>query len=129
MLDAYPQLKSRVTMPGAVPREELLAHLKRATLAVVPSLYENQPFAVLEALALATPLLVSDIPAHSEMIVSPDMGATFRVNDAKDFACEVIALLEDAERRERLSRGALARSRDFEIETVVDRLLTAWGVA
>ena len=129
MLSANPHLAGKISMPGAVSREELLIHLRRATLAVVPSLYENQPFAVLEALALATPLLVSDIPAHMEMITNSEMGVTFKVGNAKDFACEVIALLEDSERRIALSLGALSRSRAYETEPIVDSLLQCWGLA
>ncbi len=128
MLDANPHLRGKVLVPGAVSREELLTHLRRATLAVVPSLYENQPFAVLEALALATPLLVSDISAHTEMITNSEMGETFKVGNAKDFACRVISLLENSERRNSLSRGALARSRAYETEPIVDSLLSCWGV-
>ncbi len=129
MLDANPALKAQVSLLGAVPREQLLSHLKSATLALVPSLYENQPFAVLEALALGTPLIVSDIPAHTEMITENTMGRLFPVQNAAALAEAAISLMQNPVRLRELSRGALARSRDYEIQTVVDRLLKSWEVA
>lgn len=118
----------RVQILGAVTRGELLQHLQRATVAVVPSLYENQPFAVLEALACATPLVLSEIPAHTEILQNEHRGLLFPAGDAVALACQVNALLGAEELRHSLSVNALARSRDFEIGVIADQLLLAWGV-
>lgn len=119
----------RVQIPGAVTRSELLEHLSRATVVVVPSLHENQPFAVLEALASGTPLVVSDIAAHTEILQNEQQSLMFPVGDAEALARQVNTLLSMESLRRTLSENALVRSRDFEIGTIVDQLLSAWGVA
>ncbi len=124
-----PEACERLQILGAVTRSELLEHLKRATVAVVPSLYENQPFAVLEALACGTPLVVSNIAAHTEILQNEQQGLWFPVGDAEALACQVNSLLGAESLRQTLSRNALIRSRDFEIGTITDQLLSAWGVA
>lgn len=124
-----PGASERVQILGAVTRGELLKHLRRATVAVVPSLYENQPFAVLEALACATPLVLSEIPAHTEILQNQHQGLLFPVSEAAGLACQVNSLLGAEGLRHALSINALARSRDFEIETITNQLLSAWGVA
>ena len=120
---------SQVQIMGAVPRETLLAFLQKATLAVVPSRYENQPFAVLESLACGTPLVVSDIPAHREIIEHEAAGRMFSCGDAGDLANQVIVLLSNPGFRATMSAAARERSRDFHTAPVVDSLLAAWGVS
>ena len=112
---------------GAVPREMLLSHLRRATVALVPSRYENQPFAVLEALACGTPLLVSDIPAHREIVRNENEGWTFAGENVDELAQKTIALLQNPALRETLSESERKRSEDFHVRPVTDQLLRAWG--
>ena len=117
-----------VKFMGAVPREVLLGHLRRAAIALVPSRYENQPFAVLEALACGTPLIVSDIPAHREIIRNDAEGVTFTGENANQLAQKTIQLLTDPARRAALSESERRRSEDFHVGPVTDKLLAAWGV-
>ena len=117
-----------VKFMGAVPRDVLLGHLRRATVALVPSRYENQPFAVLEALACGTPLIVSDIPAHREIIRSEAEGVTFTGENANELAQKTIELLTRPARRAALSESERKRSEDFHVGPVTDKLLAAWGL-
>ncbi len=118
----------KVKFMGAVPRDVLLSYLRRATVALVPSRYENQPFAVLEALACGTPLIVSDIPAHLEIVRNEAEGLTFAGENANELAQKTIALLNDASHRHALSESERKRSADFSVGTVTEQLLQAWGV-
>jgi glycosyltransferase involved in cell wall biosynthesis len=61
-----PALADRVFAPGYVP--ELWPLLKRADVLVAPSHFEGSPNSVLEAMAAGCPLIVSDIPAHREIL-------------------------------------------------------------
>jgi len=55
----------RVSLVGEVP--EAMPHMASAHLMVLPSLWEGLPGAVLEACALGTPVLASDLPGTREL--------------------------------------------------------------
>jgi len=69
-------LDDRVIMHGAKP---LAAALSEAGLVIVPSLFENQPLVVIEALAAGWPIVVSDIPAHRELFQTLGLPADYLV--------------------------------------------------
>jgi len=60
-------LGDRVRFTGLVPRETVYAELLAADLFVSPALWEGLPIAVLEAMALGRPALLSDIQPHVEI--------------------------------------------------------------
>ena len=51
-----------------VPRRQVLAHLAEARIAVVPSRWENLPFACIEAMATGLPVVVSPSGGMAEMV-------------------------------------------------------------
>jgi glycosyltransferase involved in cell wall biosynthesis len=53
---------------GSMPRATCLAWLRAADLVVLPSLVEASPLSALEALAVQPRVLLSDIPAHREVV-------------------------------------------------------------
>ena len=67
-------LADRVRFTGLVPRETVYAELLAADLFVSPALWEGLPIAVLEAMALGRPMLLSDIQRHREIqLAGPDL--------------------------------------------------------
>ena len=59
-------LQDRVTLLGY--RRDLYAIMQGTDVLVLPSWYEGMPNVLLEALAVGIPCLVSDIPAHRDLI-------------------------------------------------------------
>jgi glycosyltransferase involved in cell wall biosynthesis len=57
--------EQRVTFEGIVPPQDYLAS---ASCMLMPSLSENQPLALIEAMAAEVPVVASDIPAHRELV-------------------------------------------------------------
>lgn len=101
----YPEAK----ILGWQAHEAVRAHCRQARALVFPSLwYEGQPLTVLEALALGTPVIVSDGCAGRDAVVDGASGFWFRSGDADDLARALRAMLDD-ETAARLSRGAYAR--------------------
>jgi glycosyltransferase involved in cell wall biosynthesis len=76
--------KNRVIFTGRLSNQEKTAYLQHAKLFVFPSLYEGFGIPILEAFALKTPQVVSQIPVFEEIFNFP--GAMFDPKDPKDIA-------------------------------------------
>ncbi len=88
----YPEAK----MLGWQKPEQARAALRNARALVFPSLwYEGQPLTVLEAKALGTPVIVSDVCAGREEIADGDMGLWFKSGDAEDLARALREMQDD----------------------------------
>jgi glycosyltransferase involved in cell wall biosynthesis len=61
-----------VIMTGFLKGDELKAVFSQARLFVMPSYHEGLPIALLEAMSFSLPVLVSDIPANTEVALNPE---------------------------------------------------------
>ena len=105
---------------GYVPREDLPALYAGADLLIFPSLYEGFGIPALEAMAVGTPVAVSDLPVFEEVCGS----AALRFNPRDpDSMAEGIALSLQGEpgRAERIRQGA-ERARSFRWEASAELL-------
>ncbi len=76
-------------------KDDVMNYLADADLLVSASLAEGMPMAVLEALECSTPVLLSDIPPHREIIdLDKNIGMTFDINDEKDFFVKFDKMLQ-----------------------------------
>src|SRR5690606_8978921 len=85
-----------------------------ADVMVCPSRSDSFPLVVLEAMALARPVVASELPGIAEQL--GDTGILVPVGDADALSAEVAGLLADPERASDLGRRAQARVR------------TLWGI-
>lgn len=94
-----------VSVTGTVP--DVRPYLQRATLAVVPLVYgagvQNK---VLEAMACATPV-VAYAPAVAALSLTPGQDLALADN-AAEFAGQIIALLQEPEKRRQIGRNGRA---------------------
>ena len=93
-----------VRLIGYTPR--LWSLIKRAAALVAPSRFEGSPNVVLEAMACGCPLIVSDIPAHRELL---DETCAIFADDAESIADAIQRILQDPAAA--AQRAALARVR------------------
>jgi len=99
-------LSDRIFAPGYII--EICPLLKRADVVVAAGVFEGRPNAVLEAMAAERPLVVSDIPAHREIL--DDTSALWvDSGDPRAIAAAVRSVLDDPMAAAR--RAAAARSR------------------
>jgi glycosyltransferase involved in cell wall biosynthesis len=83
--------------------------MRAARALVFPSLwYEGQPLTVMEANAMGTPVVVSDICAGREEVVDGETGLWFKSGDVDALASAMTRLRDDAF-VSRLSQAAHAR--------------------
>jgi glycosyltransferase involved in cell wall biosynthesis len=94
----------RVVFPGYVFGDALRSLYRNAAAFVLPSSLEGMPLTLLEAIASSTPVIVSDIPPHVEVVGRDAPGhRVFPVGEVDALRTSLIAVLADAatERRGR----------------------------
>jgi len=102
---------SRVTLIPGLARDELKAIYRAALAFVYPSLAENCPFAVLEALAFGLPIAASRISSLPE--IGGEAAVYFDPYDPAEIAAVLNQLINRESLREELSRKAVARAKLF----------------
>ena len=70
-------------------RSDVPSILKRTDVFVLPSKTEGMSNALLEAMALAKPCVVSNIPQNTALIKNDENGLTFKTTDYKDLAKKI----------------------------------------
>lgn len=125
-------LGEAVRFPGA--SDDPLAVLRGADLFVHPSLAESFPYVVLEAMAVARPIVASAVGGVGEALtdggsgMGEESGLLVAPGDSNALARAIVALLDDADRRKRMGEAARKRlQRCFTIERMLDRLIAVYG--
>jgi glycosyltransferase involved in cell wall biosynthesis len=96
---AAKEVPGRVTFHGRLAKDQLFDLLRRSSVAVVPSTwYENQPMAVLEALAIGLPVIGSDLGGVPELIEPGHDGLLVTAGDDKALATAMGEVLADPSR-------------------------------
>lgn len=97
-------LESRVTLPGALPREQVAARMRSADVLAVPSEWETFSLVTSEALACGVPVVASSVGALVER-VSAERGVLVEPGDPAALAAGLRAVLD---RPQDYDRAALA---------------------
>jgi hypothetical protein len=105
-LDSKP-LRGSVRYLGKLDASDLRSCLRRADIFLIPSLWENCPYACLEAMAAGRAIVSSDAGGLPELIRHDENGLLARNEDVASYTECIERLLEDRRLRERL--GAAAR--------------------
>jgi glycosyltransferase involved in cell wall biosynthesis len=99
-------LTENVVLLGLRPREEIPLILNKASIFVLPSLNEGMPYALLEAMACAKPVVGSDIPGINNVVTHRRNGLLVPPRDPVALANAISILLEDENLRRELGRNA-----------------------
>ena len=123
---AEARAEDHVIFAGAIPLEELAQIYGLAQVFVLPSLQENCPQVLLEAMAQGKAIVASDIPTVREMLPQGSAELVLPL-DQEALAQTLIRLLLDAGARDEL--GARARQRAYDVyrwEKVACRIVEAY---
>jgi glycosyltransferase involved in cell wall biosynthesis len=94
-------------------RSEILEYYRRCAIFVAPTLYENLPIRILEAMACAKPVVATDVCAIPEAITSGRDGILVPPRSSDALVETISSLLESPKRRYRIGQSAR--------ETIVER--------
>ena len=103
---------------GRVDDDTLIDLYRRAWVFCLPSTYEGFGIPYAEALATGTPVIATPNPGSRFVL---DEGRSGILADDDDLGSAILRLLTDRGERQRLSVAGRARSRQFELEHVLDQ--------
>ena len=108
---------------GEVSEEEKISLMQEASVFVLPSRSEAFGITTVEAMAAGCPVVVSDLPALTEIVTDGRTGLVFPVNDEKLLANRILKLLSDQDLSHQISTNAKAKvSEKYDWEKIIDRL-------
>ena len=89
---------------------------------VLASGYEGQSNAIMEAMAAGLPVVATDIPGNSDLVLPERTGYLVPLGDRAEMARWTNILLDDTELAQRLGAAGQKRMReDFNVEKMVQR--------
>ncbi|MBI4227466.1 MAG: glycosyltransferase family 4 protein [Candidatus Omnitrophica bacterium] len=105
------QLDTAIRWTGAVSRDDLMALYQSASVLLMPSYVEGFGLPVLEAMAAGCPVLVSSIPALSELVENDDV--MISPDDVDGWSDRLYNVLFNEELRRTLQARGRQRARQF----------------
>jgi glycosyltransferase involved in cell wall biosynthesis len=120
-------LDGRVAEPGVLSDEDLHWLYRRATLFVLPTLYEGFGYPVLEAMAAGTCTVVRDASSMAELV--GNAGVRIEPFAPDRLAEKMSELLRDCARRTAYGWAAKARAAAFTSERMARQTLTTYRKA
>jgi len=91
-------------LTGALGRIDVLGHLARSDIFVLPSISEGVPVAIMEAMAMELPVAATDIMGLSEIVVDGVTGFLVPKEDPGALADKLERLIEDENLRTSMGR-------------------------
>ena len=111
--ELFEDLKNLVKQTGIVSavsflgvRQDIPQLLSLSDVFVLPSLWEGMPNAVLEAMAVGTPVVATNVGGGPEVIIGDETGILVPSEDSDALAQAIIRLLEDPVLRQTLAEEA-----------------------
>lgn len=114
-------LKNKITLTGYIEDSDLPAIYKLAKAFVFPSLYEGFGIPVIEAMAVGTPVIVSDQSCLPE--VAGEAGLVVDPGDKKKFAEAIHRIMTDEKLRGELAGKGRERAAEFNWEETAKKTL------
>jgi glycosyltransferase involved in cell wall biosynthesis len=116
------RLDGRVDLLGARPREQALELLAAADAAVLASGWENLPHAVVEALAVGTPVIATRVGGVPEVVVEGENGLLVPPGDPDALAAAIRRFRDDRLLRDALTARAAPSVERYSAEAVLGQL-------
>jgi glycosyltransferase involved in cell wall biosynthesis len=123
-LRRFPAAAQRTLRLGWVSPEVREVLLSRASLLAYPSVYEGFGLPPLEAMAVGTPVVASDLPVHREVL--GDGALLVPAEDASALAAALDAVLSDERLRSRLVTSGLAQAARYDWARSAAEMLRLW---
>ena len=98
---------------GRLDQTELIRELGRATALVLPSVQENAPLVIAEAMAAGVPVVATNVGGIPEMLKNELAETLYRVGDVDSLTTILRGILSEPERAKRLAEVAKSEARRY----------------
>jgi glycosyltransferase involved in cell wall biosynthesis len=115
-------LDGRARFLGPQPRQAVFELLRAADAALLSSSWENFPHMVVEALAVGTPVLSTDVGGVTEILRDGENGLLVPMNDPEALAGAIRRYFDDEALQERLRAATVASVARFAPDEIYGRL-------
>lgn len=116
-------LSESVQFTGRLDNAEMALLYRRADLVLNPSLADNMPVSILEALASGVPIVSTKVGGIPDLVEDGVAAVLIPPGDAEAMADAALALLDDAERRDRLTEAGFQTARRYTWDLVRPQLV------
>ncbi len=124
------ELASKCFFLGLVPYLQVKEYMRRATLCVFPSLWDNFPNVCLEAMDAEACVVGSYSGGMAEMIIDGECGFLADPQRPETFSEKILTALGDSDLRKRLGRAARQRVQDlYRPEVIIPLQVSAYEKA
>jgi glycosyltransferase involved in cell wall biosynthesis len=113
---------TNVRLLGSLERRGVLELFRAADAALLSSAWENFPHALVEALAVGTPVIATNVGGIPEIVVDGENGLLVAQGDAGALAAAIQRFFSDGDLRTRLSAAAGPSSTRFSPEQTIVQL-------
>jgi D-inositol-3-phosphate glycosyltransferase len=115
-----------VTFLGAKDQEVLPSYYAVADMVVMPSHYESFGMVALEAMAMGTPVIASEVGGLAHLIQHSINGFHVPSRDPEALAARILQLLQDPMLRKQLGHNAAAYAKQYAWENIVQCMLNLY---
>ncbi len=121
-----PEQRDRVRFEH-LSRIDLMERYRSTAVCVVPSVWENFPYTVLEAMASGTPVVATNAGGLPELIEDGRTGLLTLAGDPASLANALCELLDDPQRSQAMGREARRRAEEtFSTSAIVGRMVDVY---
>lgn len=104
--------------------DDVAPYLRDADVFVLPSHAEGLSNALLEAMAVGLPVIVSNVPGNADVVEHGRTGLVFEVGNASELAASLVRVLHDDDLRNRLGMAARGSVDDsYSLDEVAGRYI------
>ncbi|MEW6412949.1 MAG: glycosyltransferase family 4 protein [Candidatus Zixiibacteriota bacterium] len=106
-------LSENIEFPGYVSTQEKVTRMRRAHVAVLPSLKEGWGLTNIEANSVGTAVVAADSPGLRDSVRDGETGFLYPYGNIDQFAQKLLSVLTDVDLRIRLEKGGLQWAEKF----------------
>lgn len=120
-------LNNNITFLNFISEDEMLKMYASADIFVLPSKFENCPMVLLEALAVGTPIVASNVGGIPQILDNGKYGILTKPGDIEDLAQKIIALIKNNSLRNELRENGKQRVKEYSWDDIASKTIELYS--